>query len=99
ALIRPNLLRGAELLDRTITAAGLVPANLLGAYLVGGSSRMPLVAQFIGEHLELRPISDTAPETAVAFGALEAATGTTATPEDFQPDPIPIGRTRPAFTP
>ena len=99
ALIRPNLLRGAELLDRTITAAGLVPANLLGAYLVGGSSRMPLVATFIGEHLELRPISDAAPETAVAFGALEAAPGSTATPEDFQPDPIPIGRTRPAFAP
>ncbi|HEY4455180.1 MAG TPA: Hsp70 family protein, partial [Pseudonocardiaceae bacterium] len=99
ALIRPNLLRGAELLDRTITQAGLVPGNLLGAYLVGGSSRMPLVATFIGEHLELRPISDPAPETAVAFGALEAATGSTATPQDFQPDPIPIGRTRPAFTP
>jgi molecular chaperone DnaK len=99
ALIRPNLLRGAELLDRTITQAGLVPANLLGAYLVGGSSRMPLVATFIGEHLELRPISDPAPETAVAFGALEAVTDGTGTPRDFQPDPIPIGRTRPAFTP
>ena len=99
ALIRPNLLRGAELLDRTITQAGLVAANLLGAYLVGGSSRMPLVAKFIGEHLELRPISDPNPDTAVAFGALEAATGNTAQPADFQPDPIPIGRTRPAFTP
>jgi hypothetical protein len=99
ALIRPNLVRGAELLGRTITQAGLVPANLLGAYLVGGSSRMPLVATFIGEHLELRPISDPVPETAVAFGALEAAADTTATPGDFQPDPIPIGRTRPAFTP
>jgi hypothetical protein len=99
ALIRPNLLRGAELLDRTITQAGLVAANLLGAYLVGGSSRMPLVATFIGEHLDLRPISDPAPETAVAFGALDATTGGTAEPEDFHPDPIPVGRTRPAFTP
>ena len=99
ALIRPNLVRGAELLGRTITQAGLVPANLLGAYLVGGSSRMPLVATFIGEHLELRPISDPAPEAAVAFGALEAAAVATAAPQDFQPDPIPIGRTRPAFTP
>ncbi len=99
ALIRPNLLRGAELLDRTITAAGLVPANLLGAYLVGGSSRMPLVATVIGEHLELRPISTPAPEAAVALGALEAARSTTATPADFRPDPIPIGRTRPALNP
>jgi molecular chaperone DnaK len=99
ALIRPNLLRGTELLDRTITAAGLVPANLLGAYLVGGSSRMPLVAKIIGEHLDLRPISAPAPETAVALGALAAAPDTTATPEDFHPDPIPIGRTRPALNP
>ncbi|HEX4221745.1 MAG TPA: Hsp70 family protein [Pseudonocardiaceae bacterium] len=99
ALIRPNLLRGAELLDRTITAAGLVPGNLLGAYLVGGSSRMPLVAKATGEHLELRPISAAEPETAVAFGALEASPSTTATPEDFHPDPIPIGRTRPQFSP
>ncbi len=99
ALIRPNLLRGSELLDRTITAAGLVPTNLLAAYLVGGSSRMPLVAKIIGEHLELRPISAPAPETAVALGALEAAPDTTATPAEFHPDPIPIGRTRPALNP
>ena len=99
ALIRPNLLRGAELLDRTITQAGLVAGNLLGAYLVGGASRMPLVTKVTGEHLELRPISVPAPETAVALGALDAEPDTAATPADFQPDPIPIGRTRPAFTP
>lgn len=99
ALIRPNLLRGTELLDRTITQAGLVPANLIGAYLVGGSSRMPLLAKIIGEHLELRPISVPEPETAVAFGALDATTDATASPADFHPDPIPVGRTRPEFAP
>jgi hypothetical protein len=99
ALIRPNLLRGTELLDRTITQAGLVPANLVGAYLVGGSSRTPLLAKIIGEHLELRPISVPDPETAVAVGALDVATDATATPADFHPDPIPVGRTRPEFAP
>jgi actin-like ATPase involved in cell morphogenesis len=69
ALVRPNLLRSVELLAATIRSTGMTPDRLLGIYLVGGSSRMPLVAQLIAEQLRVVPTSLDQPETAVALGA------------------------------
>ncbi len=69
ALIRPSLLRSVELLAGTIRAAGLSPDRLAGIYLVGGSSRIPLVATLIAEQLRVVPTSLDQPETAVALGA------------------------------
>ncbi|MBP2331050.1 actin-like ATPase involved in cell morphogenesis [Kibdelosporangium banguiense] len=69
ALVRPNLLRSVELLAATIRSAGMTPDRLLGIYLVGGSSRMPLVATLIAEQLRVVPTSLDQPETAVALGA------------------------------
>jgi hypothetical protein len=70
ALIRPNLLRSVEVLAATIAAAGGTPQQLAGIYLVGGSSRIPLVATLIAEGLRVVPTSLDQPETAVALGAL-----------------------------
>jgi hypothetical protein len=69
ALVRPNLLRSVELLAATIRSTGMTPDRLLGIYLVGGSSRMPLVATLIAEQLRVVPTSLDQPETAVALGA------------------------------
>jgi molecular chaperone DnaK len=69
ALIRPSLLRSVELLAGTIRAAGLAPDRLAGIYLVGGSSRIPLIATLIAEQLRVVPTSLDQPETAVALGA------------------------------
>ncbi|MCE7012051.1 Hsp70 family protein [Kibdelosporangium philippinense] len=69
ALVRPNLLRSVELLSSTIRSTGMTPDRLLGIYLVGGSSRMPLVASLIAEQLRVVPTSLDQPETAVALGA------------------------------
>jgi actin-like ATPase involved in cell morphogenesis len=69
ALIRPSLLRTVELLASTIRAAGLSPDRLAGIYLVGGSSRIPLIATLIAEQLRVVPTSLDQPETAVALGA------------------------------
>jgi hypothetical protein len=68
-LVRPNLLRSVELLAATIRSTGMTPDRLLGIYLVGGSSRMPLVAQLIAEQLRVVPTSLDQPETAVGLGA------------------------------
>ncbi|WP_156758293.1 Hsp70 family protein [Actinokineospora pegani] len=68
-LIRPNMLRSVELLAATIRATGLSTDRLSGIYLVGGSSRIPLVAQLIAEQLRVVPTSLDQPETAVALGA------------------------------
>src|SRR5690606_30080017 len=68
-LIRPNLLRSVELLASTVQAAGLSPDRLAGIYLVGGSSRIPLVATLIAEQTRVVPTNLDQPETAVALGA------------------------------
>ncbi|SFO34327.1 Hsp70 family protein [Amycolatopsis rubida] len=68
ALVRPNLLRSAEMLAATISRAGLAPDRLGGVYLVGGPSRMPLLAALVGSTLGVVPTTEDQPETAVAFG-------------------------------
>ncbi|MBC6451744.1 Hsp70 family protein, partial [Actinokineospora xionganensis] len=69
AMIRPGMLRSVELLAATIRSTGLTPDRLVGIYLVGGSSRIPLVATLIAEQLRVVPTSLDQPETAVALGA------------------------------
>lgn len=69
ALVRPSLLRSVEVLAGTIRSAGTTPDALAGIYLVGGASRIPLVATLIGEQLRVVPTSLDQPETAVALGA------------------------------
>ncbi|PWK82569.1 Hsp70 protein [Lentzea atacamensis] len=66
ALIRPSLIRSAELLIATVQKAGVTPEHV---YLVGGSCRMPLVAQVIAEKVGIVPTNPDHPETIVASGA------------------------------
>lgn len=83
-LIRPNLLRSAQLLADTVRSAGLTPDRLAGIYLVGGSSRIPLVAGLIAEQLRIVPTNLDQPETAVALGALHVPReGTSLRTEQF----------------
>ena len=69
ALIRPGMLRSVELLAGTIRSTGMTPERLVGIYLVGGSSRIPLIATLIAEQMRVVPTSLDQPETAVALGA------------------------------
>ena len=68
-LIRPSLTRTVELLIETVQRAGLQPDQLAGIYLVGGSSRIPLVAKLIGEMTGIVATTLDQPETSVATGA------------------------------
>lgn len=77
ALVRPSLLRSAELLGATIRRAGLSPAQLGGVYLVGGPSRMPLLATLLARQLGVVPTTQDQPETAVAFGLHHVPLGST----------------------
>lgn len=72
-LVRPAMLRSVELLSNTLRNAGMTAANLVGVYLVGGSSRLPLVGSMISEKLGVVPSSLDQPETAVAYGAHHVA--------------------------
>jgi Ethanolamine utilization protein EutJ (predicted chaperonin) len=69
-LIRPNLSRSIELLADVVRRAGIAPDHLSGIFLVGGSSRIPLVAGLIQNRLHVIPVALDQPETAVALGAL-----------------------------
>ncbi|MGW1678964.1 Hsp70 family protein [Saccharopolyspora sp. NPDC002376] len=72
-LVRPTMLRSVELLASVLRSNGMAPEQLAGIYLVGGSSRLPLVASLIGEQLRVVPTTLDQPETAVAFGAHHVA--------------------------
>lgn len=74
-LITPQLDRAAELTAATIREAGLKPSDLGGIFLVGGSSRIPLVSQLVHKRCGVMPTSLDQPETVVARGALRAVAG------------------------
>ncbi|MCR6481476.1 Hsp70 family protein [Amycolatopsis sp. OK19-0408] len=99
ALVRPSLLRSAELLGATIGRAGLTPAQLGGIYLVGGPSRMPLLATLLGRQLGVVPTTQDQPETAVAFGLQHVPLGgeTDLTVPAFAPVRPPVAPPPPAW--
>ncbi|MDQ3905075.1 MAG: Hsp70 family protein, partial [Actinomycetota bacterium] len=68
-LIRPQITETVEALQRTLASAGVTPADLDVVLLVGGSSRIPLVAELLTAELGRPVVADPEPRTAVALGA------------------------------
>lgn len=71
-LVGTPLSRAVELTIETIEAAGLRPRQLTAIFLVGGSSRVPLVSRLVHERTGVIPTTLDQPETVVARGALRA---------------------------
>lgn len=71
-LIAGPIDRAVELTMTTIRDAGQTPAQLAGIFLVGGSSRIPMVARLVHERCGIMPTTLDQPETVVARGALRA---------------------------
>jgi type VII secretion-associated protein (TIGR03931 family) len=71
-LITAPVDRAARLTAATIAEAGLAPADLAGIFLVGGSSRIPLVSRLVHQRCGVVPTTLDQPETVVARGALLA---------------------------
>ncbi|MFD4644083.1 type VII secretion-associated protein [Lentzea sp. NPDC058436] len=71
-LISAPLSRAAGLAASAVRDAGLAPQQLAGVFLVGGSSRIPLVARMVHDQVRIVPTSIDQPETVVARGALRA---------------------------
>ncbi|MGW4154173.1 Hsp70 family protein [Micromonospora chersina] len=80
----PLLRRAVAETRRVIAAAGLTPERLAGLFLVGGSSRIPLVARLLHADLGIAPTVLEQPELPVAEGALTD---------------LPLRRNRPAAPP
>ncbi len=85
ALIRPHLERTVGCLRRTIESARLAPRDLVGIFLVGGSSRIPLAAHLIHSELGVAPTTLDQPETVVAEGALFIGGGAAPAPRPRVP--------------
>ncbi|MFD2422303.1 type VII secretion-associated protein [Amycolatopsis pigmentata] len=112
-LIEAPLGRAVELTRAAIEAARLRPQQLTAIFLVGGSSRIPMISRLIHEATAVVPTTLDQPETVVARGALLAATGPGSRerpppPRAPVPRPNPVQRPdfvatpagpRPAFTP
>jgi molecular chaperone DnaK (HSP70) len=71
-LIASPLGRAVELARAAIDEAGVRPQQLTAIFLVGGSSRIPMVSRLVHERLGVIPTTLDQPETVVARGALRA---------------------------
>ncbi|WP_163506185.1 Hsp70 family protein [Fodinicola acaciae] len=71
-MIKPYLERTVLCLSQTIGQARLEPKDLVGIFLVGGSSRIPLAAHLIHSSTGVAPTTLEQPETVVAEGSLRA---------------------------
>ncbi|RRR95822.1 Hsp70 family protein [Glycomyces terrestris] len=92
SLADPLVARAVDETRRTVERAGVDPAALSALLLVGGSSRMPLVATRLHARLGVAPSVPEQPELPVAFGALKhaAAGRETAPPPTTAPPTTPI---------
>ena len=87
--------------DRLCAAVGLLAVALreagvdrpAGVFLVGGSSRIPMVARLVHERLGIVPVTLDQPETVVARGALGVSAGSRRTPGAVRT--VPPGRPPP----
>jgi molecular chaperone HscA len=72
----PLIRRGVAEAATVLKAAGLTPGELAGLFLVGGSSRVPMVARLLHAELGIAPTVLDQPELPVAEGAVIAVSGT-----------------------
>lgn len=85
-LVAAPLSRAVELTCAAIEEAGLRPKQLTAIFLVGGSSRIPMISRLVHERTGVVPTTLDQPETVVARGALLAV----------RPDParVPLAERR-----
>jgi actin-like ATPase involved in cell morphogenesis len=81
-MVRPRIAETVKALQRTIASAGITTDDVSRVLLVGGSSRMPIVAQIVKEAIG-RPVSvDADPKLTIAIGAALSASPRPTTPAD-----------------
>jgi len=68
-LIRPLLERTGVACRRALKDAGLRPEELDGVILVGGSTRVPAVREYVAKLFHREPLGDIDPDQVVALGA------------------------------
>jgi len=90
SLIRPSLSDSIGAIHRALESAGVTPEELSRVLLVGGSSRIPLIAQMVSSELG-RPVAvDADPKHAVALGAASFAGGAMVADAAAATTPMPL---------
>ncbi|MGH3715736.1 MAG: Hsp70 family protein, partial [Micromonosporaceae bacterium] len=101
-LARPLVADTVTLTADTLRRSGVPAERLAGVFLVGGASRIPLVATMVHQGLRIAPTVLEQPELVVAEGAViaEAAAATSTPPQPVSPAPpvAPAPRTLTAPT-
>lgn len=75
SLVRAHIVSTTEVLHRVLRSANLAPSDLGGVLLVGGSSRIPLVAEVLKQGLACPIVISPDPQHTVALGAAALAVG------------------------
>jgi hypothetical protein len=70
-MLLPVVDEAIDLLAAAAAAAGVEPRDLGAVYLIGGTSRSPLVADRVWERLEVQPKPAAEPESVSVLGAAE----------------------------
>jgi molecular chaperone DnaK len=88
SMIRPALSETMDALRRALRSAHVEPDDVTAVLLVGGSSRIPMVAQMVSAELG-RPVAvDAHPKHSIALGAAIAAAPAVGVAADAVPAPI-----------
>ncbi|MEV6924422.1 Hsp70 family protein [Dactylosporangium sp. NPDC051485] len=95
----PLVDRAVDETRRVLDRSGVTPARLDAIVLVGGSSRLPLVASRLHARFGLAPVVPEQPELPVAFGALLLANGPGRPPARSARPPAIRVRSRPGSVP
>jgi actin-like ATPase involved in cell morphogenesis len=89
SMVRPRIAETVAALERAVTSAGLVMDDVARILLVGGTSRIPLIAQLLRESTGRPVVLDANPKHVVAMGAARIAASAWAAAPVPAPAPLP----------
>jgi molecular chaperone HscA len=82
-LVRPLLERTGKASRRALRDAGVEKEEIQGVILVGGSTRMPAVREYVEEVFGKKPLTDLDPDLVVAHGAALSAAALSGEGDEF----------------
>jgi molecular chaperone DnaK len=88
-MIRPAILQTVDAMREAMASAHVTPADLTALLLVGGSSRIPLVAQLVSAGIGTPAAVDVDPKGVIAAGAAVVARDVATRPAPV-PVPVPV---------
>ncbi|WP_135078647.1 Fe-S protein assembly chaperone HscA [Terasakiella sp. SH-1] len=89
-LVAPLVERTIDICRNVLEDADTFPDEVKGVVLVGGSTRVPLVRQRVGEFFEQNPLSDINPDEVVSVGAALQAEALTVGSDNLLLDVTPL---------